>query len=285
MITVNDILTQWLTFKDRVSEYYTLIYNEVAGAPLLNGLSDSKTEDHNIWMHLSAGIAAIMDGVWEDRKKEIQDVVDSVIPMPDRWFQRECLKFQYGDSLAWDNEKGRYYYPVIDTTKQIIKRCATPRSGGTTFVKVATDTGALSAPQLTAFIAFVNQIQMAGSNVATPTSFASDKLNAPLTVYYDGTKPLADIKAIVEAAFNEYLVNDNSKPGTIPFNGEYSINKHADYIEAASVDIKEVNTGVVQAKSNAGAYNNVNRVYNPVSGYLEKDPAITFDAMITYVAV
>lgn len=283
MITVNDILTQWATLKSKVNEYYTLIYSEVNDDATLDDLTSvSKTAEFNLWMWMGAALGAIMDSVWADRQQQISDKIDSFIPLPDRWLHQECLKFQYGDTLQWDTEKGKYYYAVIDETKQIVKRCAVIRSGGITFVKVAKLDGVtpvpLEAAELAAFVAYVNQIQWAGARIATPVSLASDKLNAPMEVFYDGTKPLADIKTIVEEAFVGYLTN-------LPFNGEYSINKHGDYVEAASADIKEVNMGAVEAKVDAGAYDAVDRVYVPQAGYLEKDAAIAFDDMITYTAV
>jgi hypothetical protein len=284
MITVNDILTQWQTFKGRINEFYTLIQNEVNADVNLNDLDLTlKTEDHNLWMYISAAISAIMDGVWEDRKKEIQDKVDSFIPLPDRWLQSECFTFQYGDPLLWNAQLKKYYYAVLDPAKQIIKRCAIIRSGGTTFVKVATLSGAtpvaLSAPQLTAFAAFVDKIQPAGGRIATPNSFNSDKLKALMTVYYDATKPVDDVKAIVEPAYDDYLAN-------LDFNGEYSINRHGDFVEKADTDIiREVIMGVVEAKTDAGSYAAVNRVYTPNAGYIIKDPAIDYNDLITYVPV
>lgn len=283
MITVTDILTQYQTLKAKIGEYYTLIFNEVNADATLDGLTSmSKTAEFNLWMWMGAALAAIQDSVWADRQKQIEDKINSYIPITDRWLHRECLKFQYGDSLLWDAALGKYYYPVIDPAKQIVARCAVPRSAGTTFVKVAKLVGttpvAFSGAELTAFIAFVNQIQPAGARIATPVSSNSDKVKALMTVFYDGTKPLADIKLIVEAAWVDYLAN-------LDFNGEYSINKHGDWVEKASADIKEVNMGVVEARTDAGAFVAVARVYNPVSGYLERDPAIAFDDMITYTAV
>jgi hypothetical protein len=102
-------------------------------------------------------------------------------------------------------------------------------------------------------------------------------MNAPMTVYYNGLRTLDDMKVIVQAAFNNYLAS-------LPFNGQYSINKHGDFVEASSVDIYQVDMGVVQAKADGGAYVNVNRVYLPYAGYLERDSAIDFNTMVTYVA-
>lgn len=283
MITVNDILSQYQSFKARINEYYQLIYAEVNADATLDGLtSTSKTAEYNLWMWISAAVAVIMDGIWQDRQDEITLKIDNGIPGTDRWYQLELFKFQYGDSLLWDATTGKYYYAVVDTTKQIIKRCAVISSGGITAIKVAKLSGsnpvALAGAELTAFAVYVQQTQWAGAKIAPPVSLPSDKLNAPMTVFYDGTKKIADIKATVQAAFIDYLAN-------VPFNAQYSINKHGDWIESASADLKEVNMGVVQAKADAGSYVNVNRVYTPVAGYLERDSTIAFDTMITYVPV
>lgn len=283
MIIVTDILTQFQSFKDSISAYYTLIYNEVQADANLDGLtSSSKTSEFNLWMWMFAGMSVIMDGIWEERQQIIFDKVDSGIAGTDRWLQRELLTFQYGDSLSWDDTIGKYYYAIIDATKQIIKRCAVVSAGGVTNIKVAKLDGggnpvALSGPELSAFTSFVRQVQWAGGNILDPISLASDKLNAPMTVYYNGTRTLADMQVIVEAGFNGYL-------SSLPFNGEYSVNKHGDFVENQSVDIYEVNMGGVQAKPNGGGYSSVPRVYGPASGYIEKDPAIAFGTMITYVA-
>lgn len=281
MITVNDILTQFQTLKTRIDEYYQLIYAEVDNDANLDDLTSvSKTAEFNLWMWMFAAMSFILNSIWEERKAEIQTIADSAIPGTELWLHKEVFKFQYGDTLSFENTTAKYFYAVIDTAKQIIKRVAVVSTGGITTVKVAKLSGsnpvALSSGELTAFINFVNRIQWAGTQVIT-ISKSSDKINAPMTIYYNGIVPIADMKAIVEAAFLEYLVN-------LPFNGRYSINKHGDWIENASANIYEVNPGVVQAKADGGSYTNVNRIYNPVSGYIEKDSAISFDTMLTYIA-
>jgi hypothetical protein len=283
MITANDILTQFQSMKARFNELYTLITGEVdADANLDDLTSTSKTSEYGKWQFNFAALSLIMDGVWNDRQQQISDKVDSGVQGTDPWLQLELFKFQYGDTLLWDSVNGRYYYAVIDETKQIIKRCAIQSSGGITYVKVATLSGdipvALDSSQLSAFQAFVNtKVQWSGAKIAPPLSLNSDKLNAPMTVYYNAQRKLDDIKAIVQQAFTDYLAT------ALPFNGQYSINKHGDFIENSSEDIKQVDPGIVQAKADGGSYIDVNRVYTPVSGYFERDSSIDFDVMITYV--
>lgn len=280
--TINEILTEANAAQQRLGELYTVITNEVeADADLSDLTSVSKSSEFNLWKYVWSALAFIQEQIWGESKAEIQAIVDLQIPGTEKWLQKELLKFQYGDSLTFDSATAKYSYAVIDTTKQIIKRCAVTSTNGVTQIKVATEDGsgnaiALTGPQLTAFTTYVRQIQWAGANVANPTTANSDKLDAPMTVYYDGTLKLDDIKALVQASFNSYLK-------VLPFNGQYQITAHQDAVQAVP-GVVDVVPGAIQAKSDGGVYAAVNRVYLPISGYIERDTTIDFDTMITYVA-
>lgn len=280
--TINEILTEANAAQQRLGELYTVITNEVEADADLSGVtSTSKTAEFNLWKYVWSAMAFIQEAIWDERKAEIQAIVDLQIPGTDRWLQKELLKFQYGDSLVFDSATAKYSYAVIDPTKQIIKRCAVTSVGGVTQIKVAKEDGsgdpvALESAELTAFTAYVRQIQWAGANVGNPTTANSDKLNAPMTIYYDGTIKIGDFKPLVQAAFNAHLA-------ALPFNGEYQITAHQDAVQAVP-GVNDVIVGTVQAKADGGSYANVNRIYLPIAGYIERDTAIDFDTMITYVA-
>lgn len=280
--TINEILTEANTAQQRLGELYTVITDEVAADTDLSGLtSSSKTAEFNLWKYVWSAMAYIQEQIWGERKAEIQTLVDENIPGTDRWLQKELLKFQYGDSLTFDNATAKYSYAVPDPAKQIIKRCAVTSAAGVTQIKVAKEdvSGnpvALLSAELTSFTTYVRQIQWAGANIGNPSTANSDKLDAPMTVYYDGTIKIDDIKPLVQAAFNDYLK-------TLPFNGEYQITAHQDAVQAVA-GVKDVVVGVVQAKADGGGYTNVNRIYLPIAGYIERDITIDFDTMITYVA-
>lgn len=279
--TVNEILVEADVAQARLSELYTVITNEVSSDSDLAGLTSvSKTAEFSLWKYIWSALAYIQESIWDERQDEIQQIVDDGIPGTDRWLQKELLKFQYGDTLSINATTKKYYYAVIDVTKQIIKRCAVVSAGGVTQIKVAKEVAgapvALSGPELTAFVSFVRQIQWAGSNIAAPVSFNSDKLNAPMTVFYNGTVKIDDLKPLVQAAYNSYL-------SQLAFNGEYKISAHQDAIQAVA-NVNDVVIGAVQAKPDAGVYADVIRVYYPASGYIERDTTINFDVMITYVS-
>lgn len=281
--TVDEIINQASEAQQRVSELYELVTAEVnATAELAELNSQSKTSDVGLWKFVWSALAFIQEAIWEERRDEMQAIVDSGIPGTDAWMHQELLKFQYGDVLQFDANasKAKYFYDPVTPEQRIIKRCAIVSAGGVTQIKVAKEDVSgnpvpLEAEELAAFAAYVRQIQWAGSNIAAPTSFAADKLNAPITVYYNGTVKLEDIKPLIEAAFNEYL-------SRLPFNGEYKVSAHQDAIQAVA-DVNDVVMGNIQAKAAAGNYVTVNRVYYPVAGYIEKDPDIAFDDMITYI--
>lgn len=279
--TINEIIKEANEAQKRVGELYTVVNNAVVAEADLSGLtSASKTAEFNLWKYVWSAMAYIQEQLWGERKAEIQTLVEQGIPGTELWLQKELLKFQYGDSLTFNINTGKYSYAVIDTTKQIIKRCAVTSSGGVTLIKVAKeDVGnpvALASAELTAFTTYVRQIQWAGANLGNPTTANSDKLNAPMTVYYNGTVKLADIKPLIQAAFNNHLK-------ALPFNGEYKITSHQDAVQKVA-NVNDVIMGTVQAKVDGGGYVNVNRVYLPASGYIERDATINFDTMITYVA-
>ena len=283
--TINDIIAEADQAQSRIKEIYQIVTDEVTEDESLAGLvSPSKTADFNLWKMIMSAISYIQEQIWGTYKKDIIARAEETIAGTDLWLQLEVQKFQFGDALQVNNQTGKYYYPVIDLTKRIIKRCAVISSGGLTRIKVATENEsgepiALETEQLAALTVFVKKgIQWAGTNILDPISISSDKVNIPMTVYYDGTVPLDSIKEIVEPAFLAYFKRLN-------FNGEYKLSTHQDAVQDADrAKIYDVVIGAAQGKPDAGVYVPINRVYFPFSGYIEADPAIGLDVMITYIA-
>jgi hypothetical protein len=83
------------------------------------------------------------------------------------WFVSHSLKFQYGDTLTFQNDQ--YSYPVIDATKQIIKRAACKENGNTVNLLVAKLVGGVPAPlsalEKTAYIAYIQETKPPGTDV------------------------------------------------------------------------------------------------------------------------
>ncbi len=56
-------------------------------------------------------------------KTEIQEIADAAPTGNPKWIQTQILKFQFGDVVQL-GANFVPFYPVIDTTKQIVTRCA-----------------------------------------------------------------------------------------------------------------------------------------------------------------
>jgi hypothetical protein len=278
--TINDILADTNEAQTRVNELYAALTDAVDADANLDGLdSTSKTADYNLWKFVFSAMCYIQEGVVDEALAELQAIADSGITGIDPWYQAEVFKFQYGDALSWDNVNKKYYYAVIDPTKQIVKRCSVTSITGLTTIKaakeVAGNPAALSTPELNALKSYVSKFQFSGTNIRVKSG-SSDLLNAPITIYYDGTLVLADLQTLVQAAFTNYLAS-------LPFNGEFNITKCEDAIQAV-LGVNDVVMGAIQAKPNGGTYSTVARVYYPLAGYIQKDPAIDYSVMFTYVA-
>lgn len=279
--TINEILAEGNAAQAQLTNLYTQITNEVNADANLAGLtSTSKTAEFNLWKYVFAALCYIQEAIWGEAKAEIQSIADAAIPGTDQWLQKEILKFQYGDALSFDLVTAKYFYPAINVANQIIKRCSVNSFLGLTTIKVAKLDGGgnavvLLTAELNAVKSYTNQIQWSGSNVQV-ISFDADLVNIPMTVYYNGVIKLVDIKPLVQAAFDGYLAN-------LPFNGQYSITKHIDAVQAV-LNVNDVIVGSPQGKSSVGTYGPILRIYNPVSGYIKRDSGISFDTMITYIA-
>ncbi len=265
--------------KERVSEIHTFITDEIDADAALEFDSNSKTAEWNLWTEVVAILSYILELFWDTAKAELEEIKETGIAANRYFFAREWKAFQYGDDLLINDETGKYYYETIDSEKQIIKRLAIIQSANNWLVKVATEEAGnpiqLTTPQLTAFKTFVDRTQPAGPAVQV-LSLPSDKVNIEMTVYYNPIEPLDDLKPLVEAAYLEYL-------DEIDINGDavYYLTKHIDKIQEVPNVVDAVIT-TATAKIDGQAYGNIDRIYSPFSGYLELDPALNIEDLITY---
>ena len=150
----------------------------------------------SIWFSIVAAaiyvLETLFDAFREDVDAKIAEAVVASIP----WYHKISLEFQYGDSLVFDEKTQGFVYPVIDTTKQIVKYAACRDLGGMVYVLASKDDGsgsptALSADELTAFDAYLHERKPAGV-LLQAASFDPDQVQVAVTVQYNpqaGTEP------------------------------------------------------------------------------------------------
>lgn len=283
MRTINEIITEQVQARVRLPELVALIDAEIQADASLDDLtSDSKTADYREWEYVMAACSFITEALWEEAKTELIALGEAGIAANQYWFQREWKKFQYGDALLVNDTTRKYYYAVIDPAKQIIAKLAIVRGTSNWIVKVAKLEGGVNVPlttdELNAFKNFVDRTQPPGPKIPV-FSLAGDLLDGRFTIYYNPITPLDQLKPLVEAAYNEYLAKVDLELDSV-----YYISKHIDALQGVPgvTDVVQVS---VEAKDNGGVYAPVNRIYTPLAGYIVKDPALSFDDLLTYVAV
>lgn len=128
------------------------------------------------------------------------------------WYSIEGLKFQYGDSLVFDSEKGTYYYDEIDESKLIIARASTTENENTAQIKhkVAKDSSGtlvkLLPAELIAYTAYMQFIKVAGTNISIISKDA-DIININGNVKYNSQYSEIDIKVAVATALDTYKLD------------------------------------------------------------------------------
>jgi hypothetical protein len=208
------------------------------------------------------------------------EIVSGTLP----WYVRETLKFQYGDSLIWDDD--RYKYAVIDPTNQIVKLATANESGGVITLKTAKLDGSgqpeqLSSGELSALEEFWSKWKFGGARIQV-VSRPADLLKVYFKVYYDplvltSTGELISTPGVfpVEAAIKEYIKS-------LPFDGVYSTTALTDRIQNAQGVVNPVHLNS-EKKFGAGAYSPLIDYYQANAGYLKIDPAFPLSLTITYV--
>lgn len=202
------------------------------------------------------------------------------------WYQREALKFQYGDSLEWDPSTLQYSYPADNPSAKIVKLASSNEgSNNEVIIKVAKLSGntpeELANPELTAFQNYLNRIKFAGVQVIA-VSRPADLMKLSIKVFYDPLVLNSDGSLIADSsvfpaedAINNYLKN-------LPFDGIFSVTEMIDQLQLAE---GVVNPLFQSAHSKFGAFS-----YQPITdyktanaGYFAIDPNFPLSNSINYV--
>lgn len=272
-----------------VAEIYNDIIAEKEGQSALSGLapqgdtfkqllnemnSDSTKAIWRIWAAVVAVAIYTHEVLWDVFKKEVEDIAAAAPAGTPRWYQEQALAFQFGDDLEYIDSK--YKYPVIDSDKQIVSRCAVEeRPDGVVAIKTAKDDNGAPVPldsaEIAALQSYCNKIKFAGTRLAV-LSLNADVVEVDLEVFYDPIVPLTTVQVDVQNAVDNYLDN-------LPFNARFRINHFIDAIQPVTgiVDVK-LNGATSTPSGQPSIVFDVSIV--PASGYFEYSDQV--DNMITW---
>lgn len=238
--------------------------------------SNSKVAVWRVFVYLVALAHNRLEVLWDVFKEEIKRIVAQAPTGTLPWYRLQILKFQFGDTLLFINEK--YVYQSIDESKKIVKLCAVEdRADGVIIIKVAgLDNGApipLTTVEKTALEAYTKKVRFAGAKFSIVSS-APDLLKFVGTIFFDPIIPITTVQQNVEKAIDSYLKN-------LPFNGVFKINALIDVIQEVE-GVTDVQDTSIEAKYGVLPYVSINRTYTAQAGYLDIDPAFPLSSTLTY---
>lgn len=239
----------------------------------------------SVWFSIVASAIYVLETLFDlfraDVDKKISGAVVASIP----WYHKIALEFQYGDSLVFDEATQGFVYPVVDTTKQLVKFAACRDMGGGVYVLVsgADSSGnpvALSSDVLSAFESYLRERKPAGVLLSV-NSLNPDLVRSVMTVQYDPQVLTPDGELItdpsvkpVEEAVNAYLKG-------IVYGGVLNKTKLVDAVQGARGVIDVVLTSVSVKPANGSSYEVVTgNNYRSVGGSFKSN---NLTSGITYV--
>lgn len=267
-----------------ISIIQSAILAAVAADPILSGInSPSSTAIWQKWANIVATAQATEEQLNDQFITNAESILSQNAPGTVAWVQKMLGYFQYSattpQAIQLDTTTLNPYYPVVDTSLNIISRSAivTPYVDSTGAIaghpgmiqiKVATGTvpGALSPTQLSALQSYFNIIKPAG--VAYQCfSVPADKLFCNLTVWYNGVYS-STIQNSVFNAYNNFLAN-------LQFNGVLRLSDLEIAIKAVTgvVDVEFLN---VNYRRNDTIDSFTPGIYNMVSASTELQPTTGF---------
>ena len=195
----------------------------------LNSVSNSAI--YTLWKYIVAAQMYLLEVLWDLFKVDLETIVTNAAVGTNQWFKSKMLLFQYDATTPQVLQVDSNFavnYTTIDATKRIVTRCAVKTTATrTVLIKLAKSEPpvALSAPELVAANAYVDDLAFAGINYII-SSTASDKLLVDASIYYDGQYS-AVISANVITSINTYLAN-------IDFDGSFKLSALVDAIQSTT---------------------------------------------------
>lgn len=282
--TIAEIYAEIVDYKDSQNVLHQLAPNSDREQILLSDLnSTSKVAIWRLWAYITAVAMYTHEVLWDIFKKEIEDKAASMQTGTARWYRDQILNWQHGDTLAYDEQTGRYVYTVVNPDNRLVSQAAvTEDVTGVVRIKVAKDDNntlvALEATEVQSLTAYVKKIRFAGTLIAI-VSGNGDILRVAGKVYFDAIRVQADVMTEVEAAINQYV-------GALPFNGRFSIITLIDCIQAVE-GVNDVVLSSVRSKiGEAALYETIDRIHVPSFGYYRIDDSTgnTLTDTIEYIA-
>lgn len=258
----------------------------IASTPIIGGLySPSKVGTLNQFIFVIATIIHYHEQLWDQFKKEVEDIVALAPTANSAWLRAKVLAFQFGDAIKINPLNWSTFYDVVDPAKRIITRVSIEESKDerkTLIIKIAKGQGDSAQPltpaELTSFTAYMNEVRVTGITHSIISLFP-DRLYVNANIYYNGQFPLAEVKQKVKNAIISFLAN-------LDFNATVYRNDLIDAIQAVP-EVKDVKILSLKAREQSTPFissQEVDRFYTAKAGYFitEDTTSNTLNESLTF---
>lgn len=245
-----------------VEEIRTILDDAQTAETALATLNNpSQTSEFNLWKDIYAIIQNMDEQLWDILRDEINTAITLAAPATPTWIKYKVEQFQYSATIPQVLQLVNYVptYPTIDTTLQIITRCAVNTVGNNTVrVKVAKSDppvvlSALEASSLTSYVAAI----VPAGVVFQIINLTADKLYISGDIYYSG-QYATTITDSVEASINAYLEG-------LPADGIVEISALQNAINDTA-GVTDVKLTEVRARQDSTAFASATVVYKLSTG-------------------
>lgn len=281
---ISEIYAQMVAEKDSQTSLQTLAPGQDTQQQLLNDLnSTSKVAIWRLLLYIVATAIWFHEAVWDLFRTEIENKISNGIWGTVRWYHAQVLKFQFGDTLTYNNTTHQYQYPVIDTAKKIVKRCSiVEQMNGLLLIKVAkfdSTIQPLSQAEQDALNSYIKKIRFAGTWFQV-VSGNGDLLRIEYVIIYDPITPLTIVRPNVVVAIENYISN-------LPFDGLFRVVHLIDAIQSIEgvVDVAIPSNSVQTRLSTSANFTNIQTNHLPTYGYYKIDPtpSNTLNDTLTFI--
>jgi len=242
--------------------------------PTLSALtSTSQTAKWNLYYFIVASCIAIFEQLQDLFKTDLEAIASTAAPSTPQWTRNKVLKYQKGDVAQLNTTTFTVEYPTINTTNQILTRCAVITAPNrTVLIKVAKSDPPVpvSVGELAELQSYIETFNPAGI-AFTLINENSDKMEVAATIYYNGQYS-AVISTNVVAALNNYMA-------TLPFNGVISTQAVVDAIQAVE-GVNSVSLTRILVRKHTVAYGAGVTLYNLSTGV----DSVQYQTIAGYVA-
>lgn len=217
-----------------VKEIHSALIAEKNKIPELQGLnSGSQVAIWRLFLYLVATVIHAFEKALDVFKANVYTVIENNRPGTLSWYTEKAIMFQLNDLL----DTKTLAYSIIDESRQIIKfASATENISGGVTLKLSKQDAPLSTEELDKFIAYMEQIKFAGTQISY-VSIEPDAITIDMEVFYNGLVSESYVRSAIDLAIASYFDD-------VGFNGVFRLNSLIERLrllnEVIDVDMRQI---------------------------------------------